>query len=268
MLFIFFCTWVALSLWMLGAWLIARRMRNAGVVDVMWAMGIGLAALYFGLVGEGSMMSRLLVAMLAGFWATRLAMHLLVRVLYEDEDGRYQSLRERWGDRANARFFGFFQIQALIALLFSIPLWVAAQNPVASPTGWTFAAILVWTIAVVGEAISDYQLARFRVQPKNRGKTCRTGFWRHSRHPNYFFEMLHWFAYVLLAVGLEYAWLSLLGPLAMLIFLYLLTGIPSTERQALRSRGDDYREYQRTTSALIPWFVKRPRAPAAEVEVP
>jgi steroid 5-alpha reductase family enzyme len=39
----------------------------------------------------------------------------------------------------------------------------------------------------------------------------------------------------------------------MLLFLFRVTGIPYTERQALQSRGDAYREYQRTTSAFIPW---------------
>ena len=52
------------------------------------------------------------------------------------------------------------------------------------------------------------QLARFRNDPANRGKTCRDGLWRYSRHPNYFFEWLHWFAYVCLAVGSPIGWLA------------------------------------------------------------
>ena len=36
--------------------------------------------------------------------------------------------------------------------------------------------------------------------------------------------------------------------------LFRVTGIPATEAQALRTRGDDYREYQRTTCAFVPWF--------------
>jgi steroid 5-alpha reductase family enzyme len=39
----------------------------------------------------------------------------------------------------------------------------------------------------------------------------------------------------------------------MLYFLFRVTGIPATEEQALRSRGEDYREYQRTTSVFFPW---------------
>ena len=47
----------------------------------------------------------------------------------------------------------------------------------------------------------------------------------------------------------------------MLYFLVCVTGIPPTEAQALASRGEDYRQYQRTTSAFIPWFPKKSGEP-------
>ena len=99
--------------------------------------------------------------------------------------------------------------------------------------------------------------ARFRARRESRGKTCREGLWRYSRHPNYFFEWLGWWAWVLAAVGSPLFLLSLSGPLFMLVFLFKITGIPATEEQALRSRGDDYRRYQRTTSMFVPWFPKK-----------
>jgi steroid 5-alpha reductase family enzyme len=76
--------------------------------------------------------------------------------------------------------------------------------------------------------------------------------WAWSRHPNYFFEWLHWFAYLFLAIGSPQFWLSLIGPVVMLAFLYRVSGIPWTEAQALRSRGDDYRRYQNEVSAFFP----------------
>ena len=48
----------------------------------------------------------------------------------------------------------------------------------------------------------------------------------------------------------------------MLFFLLRVTGIPATEAQALKSRGDDYREYQRTTSAFVPVAAPPERSPA------
>jgi steroid 5-alpha reductase family enzyme len=32
---------------------------------------------------------------------------------------------------------------------------------------------------------------------------------------------------------------------------------PGDEEQSLRSRGDKYRAYQRTTSVFVPWFPKK-----------
>ena len=52
------------------------------------------------------------------------------------------------------------------------------------------------------------------------------------------------------------AWVTLLGPVLMFVFLLKITGVPPTELRALQSRGDHYREYQRTTSVFFPWFPK------------
>jgi steroid 5-alpha reductase family enzyme len=113
------------------------------------------------------------------------------------------------------------------------------------------AGVIVWLIAVAGETIADRQLARFRRDPANRGQVCRAGLWRYSRHPNYFFEWVHWLSYVLIGHG---EWLTWIGPVGMLLFLFRVTGIPYTEMQALKSRGDRYREYQSTTNVFFPWF--------------
>ena len=100
-------------------------------------------------------------------------------------------------------------------------------------------------------------IAAFRAAPAHRGQVCRDGLWAWSRHPNYFFEWLHWFAYVLLAAsGDAWAW-SLLGPVVMLAFLYRVSGIPWTEANALRSRPEAYARYQREVSPFIPWPPRR-----------
>jgi len=114
--------------------------------------------------------------------------------------------------------------------------------------------VIVWALGVGGEAVADAQLKRFRQDPGNRGKTCRRGLWRYSRHPNYFCEGVHWCTYVVMSIGLPDWWLTLVGPVVMIGALLKVSGIPMAEAQALASRGEDYREYQRTTNAFIPWF--------------
>ncbi|HSS65063.1 MAG TPA: DUF1295 domain-containing protein, partial [Gammaproteobacteria bacterium] len=105
----------------------------------------------------------------------------------------------------------------------------------------------------IGESIADAQLSRFRRDPRNRGKVCRTGLWRYSRHPNYFFEWLHWWAYALIGLGSPHWWVPLTGLAVVYVFLTRVTGIPFTEQQSLRSRGDAYRRYRETTNAFFPW---------------
>ena len=100
------------------------------------------------------------------------------------------------------------------------------------------------------------QLALFKAQPASKGRVCDFGLWKYSRHPNYFFEWLVWIAYFVFALGSPWAWVGLASPLLMLFFLTRMTGIPPAEARALASRGDAYRDYQRRTSAFIPWFPK------------
>jgi steroid 5-alpha reductase family enzyme len=70
-----------------------------------------------------------------------------------------------------------------------------------------------------------------------------------------------WCAYAVLALGAPGGWIGLSAPLLMLFLILRVTGIPPTEEQALRSRGDDYRRYQRATSPFFPWF---PRTESSE----
>jgi steroid 5-alpha reductase family enzyme len=250
--------WGLLALVMGALWLLQKRTGDAGVVDLAWGCGLALGALGAALLGSGDPLRRVLLGLLCGLPAARLAWYVLTdRILPGEEDGRYAALRQSWAPRFQTLLFWFFQAQALAVALLTGVFMIAAANSDASLSAWDIAAVLLWTIAASGEAVADRQLQRFRRDPANRGRTCRRGLWRYSRHPNYFFQWLLWFVPALLAIGHPLAPLAWVAPALMLTLILKVTGIPPTEAQALRSRGDDYRAYQRSTSALIPWFPRR-----------
>ncbi len=250
--------WAAMAVMMTGLWLVQVVRRNAGIVDVAWSFGTGLLGIYFAWGAGGLVERRLLVGLMAGLWGARLGFYLLRRVRGEAEDGRYQALRQQWGASAQAKFFLFFQAQAVWAVMFAVPMLLAAHST-REAVGWPDAlGVLIFATAIAGEAAADWQLSRFRARAEHRGEVCRVGLWRYSRHPNYFFEWLHWFAYVCIGLVGPLGWVTLFGPAVMLLFLFKVTGIPATEARALASRGDAYREYQRTTSVFVPWPPGRP----------
>ena len=84
--------------------------------------------------------------------------------------------------------------------------------------------------------------------------------WSWSRLPSYFFERGLCRAYVAIGIFAPLGGLGLQGPVLMFLFPRRATGIPATERHALRSRGDDDRECQEITSAFFPWPPREERA--------
>lgn len=244
----------AASLFMAALWLVQRRIGNAGIVDVAWAGVIGALSVFYAVVLPGEPWLRATVAVMLGVWSLRLTRYLYVRVVGHPEEGRYQTLRENWGEDADRKFFWFYQMQAVAAWAFAANALVASISA-PPPAGWLVVlSVALWATGIAGVATADAQLAAFKRDPDSRGKTCRRGLWRYSRHPNYFFEWIHWCSYIPLAAASPGWWVPLVNAAALLYLFLFVTGIPPTERQALKSRGEDYRRYQRTTSAFVPWF--------------
>jgi steroid 5-alpha reductase family enzyme len=248
------CAWVAAAVMMLALWIWYRRKRNAGIVDVGWSLSLPLMTALYAALGPGYLWRRWLLAAMFCVWGVRLGLYLLRdRIAGRAEDRRYADLRARRSPAATLDFFLFFQAQALLAVVLSVPALIAVFNDVPHIAGLEIVALLLWAIAVVGEAVADRQLERFKTRRSSRGRTCRDGLWRYSRHPNYFFEWMVWVAYALFALASPWGPLALTCPVVMLFLLFRVTGIPATEAQALRTKGDDYRHYQATTSVFVPW---------------
>jgi steroid 5-alpha reductase family enzyme len=234
----------------------ARRIDNYGIVDVLWCYGFIPVALLCAALEPGWPARRALVAGLVTLWSLRLGTHLLRRVAraHPEEDARYVQLRRDWGRGFEGKMTAFFQAQAVSVVVLSAPFFAACRNPRPSFSPAELAGVALWLAGLAGEALADAQLAAFRADPARRGQVCRAGLWRYSRHPNYFFEWTVWVGYFVLACGSPGGWVGAISPAAILWLLLKVTGIPLAEQQSLRSKGEAYRAYQRTTSAFVPWF--------------
>lgn len=246
---------------MFAVWIVQSVRRDATPVDIAWAANLGLLAIVYAVLADGDPARRVLVGTLGGIWAARLAGWLAWHRIGSGrpEDARYAELRRSWGPRANRNFFWFFQAQGVLDVLLSLPFLLIASDARASLSGTEIVGAAVAVLAVCGETAADVQLDRFKSKPRAQGRTCRDGLWRYSRHPNYFFEWLYWVGIALVAWSAPLGWAGLVSPAVMLYLLWKVTGIPAAEAQAVKSRGQDYLDYQRTTSAFVPWFPKGAR---------
>ncbi|HEV7232193.1 MAG TPA: DUF1295 domain-containing protein [Bacteroidia bacterium] len=248
----------ACCLIMAVVWIWAYRISNAGVVDIFWAFNFPVIAVILFLFGEASDIRRVLICSMVMIWGCRLGFYLMARVgaHLNEEEGRYKQLRAEWAPNANAKFFGFFQMQAVSNVFLAIPFFIICMNKDPQLHLTEYIGTLLWSLSLLGEAVADSQLSRFKRKLENKKKVCDVGLWNYSRHPNYFFEWMIWISYFVFALSSPWGWIAVVCPLTILFLLFKVTGIPLTEEQSLRSRGDAYREYQRKTSAFVPWFRK------------
>jgi steroid 5-alpha reductase family enzyme len=242
-----------------ACFLLARRIDNYGIVDIAWSYAFGPVALLYAALSNGWGPRRWLVAAIITLWSLRLGTYLLKRVAshHPEEDGRYREMRGRWSANFPAAMFKFYLFQAVSVVVMAAPFLLAAGRAEPRFTVLDWMALALFVVAQAGEALADAQLATFKKDPANKGRVCDAGLWSASRHPNYFFVSLTWLAFALFALPAPWGWLGLIAPVSILYLLLFVTGIPATEEQALRTKGDAYRAYQRRVSPFVPWFPKQ-----------
>ena len=256
---VLFAVWALLVVTMAVDWVYQRRVHNVGFVDVFWAFGVGISgivAALFPFAGAMPSIRQVVVAVLVAVWMLRLGIHMLVRVAPGPEDLRYVQFRKEWGADFQLRLFWFMQNLAYGSILFPLAIYLAAHNPAPWPRIADFIAIAILLLALGGEALADRQLKNFKADPANKAGICDRGLWSLSRHPNYFFEWLGWFAYPVMAIDFTgtYGWgfLALGAPALMYYVLIRYTGLPSLDAHMVRTRGDAWRAYVARTHALVP----------------
>jgi steroid 5-alpha reductase family enzyme len=248
----------AVTVLMVGLWLISIRLRDVSIVDPAWGPAFVLVALVAALAGSGSGDARRwLMFALTAAWGMRLGTHLVRRKLGDpEEDRRYAVMRERrsssfvpWSLMA---IFGF---QGLLVLIVSLPIQVAAERH-ASLGVDAIPGLVLFAIGLVFEALGDEQLRRFKADPSSRGQVMDRGLWRYTRHPNYFGDFCVWWGLWLVVLPAGGTWWTLVGPLVMSTLLIRVSGKALLERD-LAKRRPGYAEYIERTSGFLPLPPKR-----------
>ncbi len=109
----------------------------------------------------------------------------------------------------------------------------------------------MWLVGWLFETVGDWQLARFRADRRNQGQVLQSGLWRYTRHPNYFGDCLVWWGFYLVAAAAGFWW-TLPCSLLMSWLLLRVSGVTLLE-QSIDQRRPGYADYQRRTSAFLPW---------------
>ncbi len=239
-------------------WVASLALQDASIVDIFWGSGFVVAALvYFAQAPQGYPPRKLLIVALAAIWGLRLSIHIARRNLGRGEDYRYRRWREQHGANWWWRsLVQVFLLQGLLLWIISAPLLAAQASP--TPARLTLLdglGTLVWGVGFFFEAVGDWQLARFKRNPANRGKVLRTGLWRYTRHPNYFGDATQWWGFYLVALAAD-GWWTVFSPVLMTVLLVRVSGVALLEKD-LKASKPEYRDYLRTTSAFIPLPPKR-----------
>ena len=239
-------------------WLLSLALKNASIVDIFWGTGFVITAwVGFFLTPEGFLARKLLLCALVTIWGLRLSIHILIRNGGKPEDFRYQSWRKENGSAWWWRsFVKVFLLQGLLMWLISAPLLAAQVSPQPAKLTWLdYLAVLLWVYGFFFEAVGDWQLARFKANPANKGKLLTSGVWHFTRHPNYFGDSAQGWAYFLIALAAG-AWWAVFSPIMMTLLLMRVSGVTLLEK-TLKVQKPGYQEYVESTSEFIPWFPRK-----------
>jgi len=188
----------------------------------------------------------------------RLTIYLAIRNIGKGEDYRYQQFRKQYGEN-RYWWFSYFQVfllQGALILIVSIPLLAIHTSNSSGELYWLdYISIIIWLIGFSFEAGGDYQLYNFKKNTKNKGKVLNTGFWKYTRHPNYFGDSAVWWSFALFSIAAGGYW-QVIGAIIMTLLIIKVSGVALLEK-TLNITKPKYKEYIEKTNSFLPWFPKK-----------
>lgn len=234
-------------------WVLSLILRDAGIIDSFWGILFVVIALCAATTTPNLLtLPGLMLLVMISVWAARLSLHIFIRGLGEPEDARYAAWREEGGDLFWLRsLFTIFLLQAWIAWAVMAPVSkVILDNTATHITPLAIVGCLIWLFGFVYQSLADYQLFKFKQDPNNRGKLLSTGLWAYSRHPNYFAEIVMWWAIFIFCLSYGGAWF-IIGPIIITQTLIKFSGAWMLE-ELFKKTKPGFEDYQRHVPELIP----------------
>ncbi len=239
-------------------WIWSIIITNVSIIDLFWGFGFVVVNTFYAFMSDELNTRNWLLLILVSIWGLRLSFYLAWRNIGKGEDFRYQEFRKKYGAKRYwwVSFFQTFLLQAVLIMIVSLPLLgIHSSNSSGKLTLLDYLAIFVWIIGFVFEAGGDFQLARFKKNTSNKGKVLKTGFWKYTRHPNYFGDSAVWWAYALFSIAAGSYW-QIIGAVIMTLLIIKVSGVALLEKTLNKSKPE-YKEYVRKTNAFFPWFPKK-----------
>jgi len=255
---IYLQAFLVIMMWMSALWLISVMIRNASIVDIFWGFGFVVATLFYFLNTGEANFRKIIILTLVAIWGLRLSGYLAFRNIGKGEDYRYRDFRKKYGETRYwwVSFFQVFLLQGILMWLISAPLLGAQFFGNNKPINIIdYAGIGIWLTGFIFEAGGDFQLVHFKSDPSNKGKVLDKGFWRYTRHPNYFGDSAVWWGYGLICISAG-GYIPVLGSVLMTAIIIKVSGVALLER-SLKDQKPQYKDYIDRTSAFFPWFPKR-----------
>ncbi|MEO9181420.1 MAG: DUF1295 domain-containing protein [Acidimicrobiales bacterium] len=246
------------------AWIASLITADTSWVDRMWSIVPVIYVWEF--AGAAHLHSARLNAMgiVVTVWGVRLTYNFARKGGYVGvEDYRWAVLRDsmsKWQFQLFNLFFIVLYQNALLVLI-TLPAWTAYQHGSRPFTVVDVLLCVLFFASTVAETVADQQQWDFQIAKHSTIKAggvpdrnfVQTGLFRFSRHPNYFFEITQWwvlFFFGVIAARSILEW-TVIGPV--LLTLLFIGSTRFTEKISL-SHYPEYAQYQRSTSAVIPWL--------------
>ncbi|CAB1098163.1 unnamed protein product [Ectocarpus sp. CCAP 1310/34] len=210
------------------------------------------------MLGGEYYMRQILVTAAVCLWGTRLAGWLLYRVIKMGKDDRFDDTRENF-----FKFLAFWVFQMIWVWSLSLPVTLL-NSTVVNPdrSARDIAGAVMFVIGFIFELGSDVQKDIFK---SNGGRgVCETGLWKYSRHPNFFGDLMQWWAIFTVCSTIfgpaadageaDWGYATICGPLFLTAILLFGSGIPTVESSWIKKYGgtESFWAYRERTSILFP----------------